>query len=145
MNVFVRSAFIAVALLLSVAAPGAAQSTTLAKAAPADEYFGPLKMSILGIRNTLKDEFVRLESAADVDTGDAFRHAAFVEKSIREWERKYPADSWLARSVLALHRVYVRIGSDEADRSAAQTAAWLLERYPNSPEAALIRSETGRS
>jgi len=144
MNDLLRSAFIAVALLLSVAGPASAQSTALAKVAPADEYFGPLKMSILGIRNSLRTEFVKLESVANVDTGDAFRHAAFVEKSIREWERKYPADSWLPRSVLALHRVYTRIASDEAERSAAETAAWLIERYPHSAEAAQVRSEAGR-
>jgi hypothetical protein len=145
MNDSLRSAFIAVALLLSVAAPAAAQPAAPAKVAPADEYFGPLKMSILGIRNSLKTEIVKLESNADVDTGDAFRHAAFVEKSIREWESKYPADSWLPRSVMALHRVYLRIASADAERSAAETAAWLLERYPHSAEAAQIRSESGRS
>jgi hypothetical protein len=145
MNVFVRSAFIAVALLFSVTAPGTAQAVSLSKAAPADEYFGPLKMSILGIRNTLKDEIVKLGSTASVDAAGAFRHAAFVEKSIREWEHKYPADSWLPRSVLALHRVYSRIASSDAERSAAATAAWLLERYPNSREAAQLRSEMGHS
>jgi hypothetical protein len=145
MNDLLRSAFIAVALVLSVAAPGAAKSTAPAKVAPADEYFGPLKMSILGIRNTLKDDFVKLESSASVDTGDAFRHAAFVEKSIRAWEHKYPADSWLPRAVLALHRVYARIASSDAERSAAETATWLIQRYPNSREAAQLRSESART
>jgi hypothetical protein len=145
MNDLLRSAFIAVALLLSVAGPASAQSTALAKVAPADEYFGPLKMSILGIRNSLKDELVKLESSANVNTGDAFRHAAFLEKSIREWERKYPSDSWLPRSVMALHRVYSRISSEDAQRSTAETAAWLIERYPHSAEAALLRSEVART
>ena len=37
------------------------ESAAKCKVAPADEYFGKLKMSILGIRNTIKDQGIKID------------------------------------------------------------------------------------
>ena len=48
-----KRTLLALALALSFVAPAIAAPT--ANLAPADRYFGRLKMSILGVRNSLKD------------------------------------------------------------------------------------------
>ena len=147
---FSRSATVAAlaaSLVLAANAPVAAQTTSptrnsghLAKLAPADEYFGPLRLSIIGIRNSLAQTTLRLESAG-FDDGDAFRSVSLVEASVRAWETKYPKDAWLPRTVLALHRVYRRMASESASLHAVDVAAWLLQKYPDSDEAHSLRAE----
>jgi len=111
------------------------------KVAPADEYFGPLGMSILGIRNALRDTATKLDVDPSADTESALQHVALIERSVRDWENKYPGDSWLPRTVLALHRVYARIRTEDGRKHATETASWLMERYETSREAQALRSE----
>ena len=96
--------------------------------APADEYFGRMKMSILGIRNALRDETAKV-------TGDP-RHASaqlascrWVEDAIEDWGRKYPHDTWLPTSIASLERVYVSIHTTRARTEAARLGAWARRRY----------------
>jgi hypothetical protein len=111
------------------------------KVAPADEYFGPLAMSILGIKNALKDAAARLDADPSADEDAALRHIALVETSIHDWEAKYPGDNWLPRTLLALHRVYSRIHSEDGRRHATDTASWLMGKYAKTAEARTLRSE----
>jgi hypothetical protein len=142
--IFARTAAvaaIAASLTFVAAAPLSAQ-TTLALAsnsAPADEYFGPLKMSVLGIKNSIVETSARLDSAPGDD--ESLHNANLVEASVREWESKYPRDAWLPRTILALHRVYRRMASAEANLHAVDMAAWLIAKYPGSDEARSLRSE----
>lgn len=106
--------------------------------APADEYFGNLKMSVLGIRNELR----LLESRVDAapDQGDRIlTMASFVEDALSDWESHYPADPWLAKSVYALEHVYSKVKSEAGRRSAMRVLSWLISRYSNTvfPEEAL--------
>lgn len=90
----------------AVPAPAAAAS----RVAPADEYFGRLKMSILGIRNQL----VRLEAKSyyrNESRTAMIGEATFIEDAMRDWSAKYPADPWIPGFRHRLHRVYVRIAS----------------------------------
>lgn len=91
---------------VAVPAPAAAAS----RVAPADEYFGRLKMSILGIRN----ELVRLE-AKSYYRGENKRaligEATFIEDAMRDWSAKYPGDPWIPGFRHRLRRCYVRIAS----------------------------------
>jgi hypothetical protein len=111
------------------------------KVAPADEYFGPMAMSILGIRNAIKDSAERLDLDPASDPDTALRNLALVESSVRAWETKYPADNWLPRTVLALQRAYERIHTEDGRRHAVETASWLMERYTESSEAQSLRAE----
>jgi hypothetical protein len=108
--------------------------------APADEYFGPLGLSVLGIRNQISETSARLDRAG-VDGEDATHGVALVEESVRDWESKYPRDTWLPRTVLALHRVYRRIANAESLRRSVDTASWLIARYPQTAEARAARGE----
>jgi hypothetical protein len=137
------SSFLA-ALLVASLSPAFAQSTAGHRLAPADEYFGPLKMSVLGIQNVLRDEAVKLASSNPPEPAAAFAHANLVERSVLDWEAKYPADHWLPRTIFGLERLYARIPSGESRHHAAEVANWLIERYPSSREASQMRGEVGR-
>ena len=82
-----------------------AKAAPKCKVAPADEYFGKLKMSILGIRNTIKDKglLVDVDSTKAESTLGAI---ALTEDAMHDWERKYPCDSWLPGTILALEHFY---------------------------------------
>ena len=106
--------FTLAALLLSavVAAhpPILMAATQLSRLAPADEYFGRLKMSILGIRNRI----VELENeSADpaLNNHSISWKLAMVEDALADWRTKYPADPWIGRFRTRLGTVYGRISS----------------------------------
>jgi hypothetical protein len=114
--------------------------TPRSAAAPADEYFGPLRMSVLGIRNSLARTTQRIEADGYGFDGET-KSVALVEQAVREWEAKYPRDSWLPRTVLALHTAYREIATDESLKRSIDTASWLIDRYPWSEEAGQAREE----
>ena len=97
--------------------------------APADEYVGKLKMSILGIRNTIHD----IGANIDVDASRAeglMGKADLAEDAIRDWEKRYPTDSWLPKSIFSLERMYAKIDSDDGRRRALAAMTWLVHDFP---------------
>jgi hypothetical protein len=101
------------------------------RVAPADEYFGKLKMSVLGIRNTIKDVGANL----DIDQtrwAQLASKAAFAEDAIKDWERKYPQDTWLAKTVFALERMYAKLDTDDGRKRSIASMKWLIHDFPKS-------------
>lgn len=77
-------------------------------AAPADEYFGHLKMSTIGIRNRVHDlvsTAVHDPEGAQTQLGMAER----VEDSMEDLARKYPRDSWVEGLFIGLERYYAHL------------------------------------
>jgi hypothetical protein len=72
--------------------------------APADEYFGPFKESILEIRNRL----VAFERDTSWDLARHVRAIDNVELAIEDWHEKYPRDPWLHGFSIRLATVYGR-------------------------------------
>jgi hypothetical protein len=110
--------------------------------APADEYFGRAKMSILGIANTIRDAGRRLDQGGSPSAmlqGPLF----LAVDAIRDWEHKYPSDHWIPRNLLALEMVYLRGGTRESFGLARRTAAWIATDYPNTQEAQRARLAVG--
>ena len=105
------------------------------KVAPADSYFGRLKMSVLGIQNVIKDMRLRIEADPD-KTPSIFGSLAMVEDAIHDWERQYPQDSWIAKDLLALEVTYLEASGDRARSFAVRTEAWLRRDYARSAYAA---------
>src|SRR5579872_6853116 len=73
-----------------------AMHVVLSDMAPADEYFGRFKMSILEIRNRLDamdrkldEEMLRPGTIQELDN---------LRNAILDWKHKYPRDPWLPRS-----------------------------------------------
>jgi len=82
-------------MILACAAP-AAHAAGMRDLAPADQYFGQLKMSVLGIRNELNALERRCESG-DRNVPAMMGKLAFVDDAMRDWRRQYPHDNWLPR------------------------------------------------
>lgn len=105
--------------------------------APADRYFGPLKMSILGIDNAMRLVERRIHGG---DLSDStLSSLTFVKVAIRDCERQFPRDPWLSRAVFALHRISTEFAGRRARVLAKETATWLSSRYADSREAELLR------
>ena len=106
-----------------------AVAETKTKIAPADEYFGRLKMSILGIANTIKDQSVMFDRRPE-EMESEMSKVSFAVDAIRDWEHKYPRDPWIAKSLFFLERFYNRIPTDAGRAQAKATMAWLVRDFP---------------
>ena len=117
---------------LSCATGACAQTRgALVQYAPADEYFGPLQMSILGIRNQLHDLGKQYDfKPENVDA--ILGKAVMAEASLRDWESRYPTDPALPRYVYWLTHLYQKINHALARRKSVETESWLLTRYGSS-------------
>lgn len=120
----VRGAALAVAcaLLLPIAAAAAEHPGP----APADEYFGRFKESILGIRNHLNDferkqDFELVRDHAVQGIGD-------LEDAIEDWHAQYPRDPWLPHFLNRVVRLYARC-HDITNRNAVNAISMLKRDY----------------
>jgi hypothetical protein len=96
------------------------------KVAPADEYFGKLGMSILGIRN----EMSQLSAKVDGDAGAGeIQGAETLEDAIRDWAQKYPQDDWLDRYAVGLEQLYARMQVGESRTHLTEFAQWIHKKY----------------
>jgi hypothetical protein len=114
------------------------------RVAPADEYFGKLKMSILGIRNVIKDQGLKVDYAPD-NAPSTFGAMALAEDALHDWEHKYPCDTWLPGTIFALEHFYLKIHTDIGVRRVHATYAWLRHDYPKSKIVRLAREEDGEA
>ncbi len=110
------------------------------KVAPADEYFGRMKMSILSIRNAIKDLGLKAEAHPE-NAESIFGTASLTEDAIRDWEQKYPLDTWLAKTVFSLQRMYAKVPTDEGRARARKAQQWVVARYGTTEFAATVRAE----
>jgi hypothetical protein len=102
--------------------------STLSRMAPADEYFGRLKESILEIRNRLdaldaRSDDQMLEPGTQHELDD-------LQDAIRDWHRRYPNDPWLPRMMRRLERDYQRAGAASTPE-ALELIAMLQNDYPD--------------
>lgn len=112
----------------------------MADLAPADEYFGPMKLSILGIRNTIRD--LGLKYDADPSNADGtIASAAFAEKAIKAWQQKYPRDTQLPRNIYFLEHLYAKIQTPAGSQKTYATETWLFTSYGGSAQARQLRKE----
>jgi hypothetical protein len=97
--------------------------------APADEYFGRLGMSILGVRNKVKDLGLDADTHPEHDR-NVLNAALFVEDAMRDWAKKYPFDHWLPRYAFALEQMYEEIPGDTAHKRALKQLAYITAYFP---------------
>lgn len=89
-------------------------------------------MSILGIRNQLRDLSLRLQYSPQKGE-DVLGSASMVEDAMHDWENKYPADPWLAKSVYDLTALYANVHTAHGHSSAARCLRWLMTHYGRTP------------
>ncbi|GAC1558211.1 MAG: hypothetical protein NVS3B17_07780 [Vulcanimicrobiaceae bacterium] len=120
------------------AAKDGARLAAVKRLAPGDEYCGPLKQSIIGFRNTLRDLGLRYDVNHDI-ASQTFASAQLTERSIRDWERKYPGDTQLPRAVYLLQRLYTKVLMQESRDRARQTAQWLEHDFARTAQDKQLR------
>ena len=103
--------------------------------APADQYFGRMKMSILGIRNAIHDMDTRAAYQVPSDVSYIYNKLLLVEAAIHDWQAKYPHDSWIPKMTYGLAMVYKKLPLDEAQDRMNDQLDWLVASYPYSDEA----------
>ena len=128
------SAFVKRSTEAQAAAKEAARQAVMKLLAPGDEYFGPLKLSYIGIRNTLHDIGLRYDVNHDL-AKQTFATAQLTERSIRDWQKKYPRDVQVPRAIYFLQRLYTKVLSVESRERARVTAMWLASDFHTSPQA----------
>jgi hypothetical protein len=111
------------------------------RVAPADEYFGRLKLSILGIRNTIKDAGLKADADQTHAVAIVMGSVALTEDAMHDWEKKYPRDTWIPAAILSLERLYAKLDNDEARKHAKRVMAWLVHDYPTSAPGKIGRKE----
>lgn len=111
------------------AIPFDAYMTTLA---PADEYFGPLGMSVLGIENEIK----RVNLLLDYQYGDRESGAAVeVGIAVDDMHKVYPRDVDMAKLLYECIAMLDRISTPETQEEARHLRGILTVEYQDSPQA----------
>ncbi|HEY2474984.1 MAG TPA: hypothetical protein VGI19_09290 [Candidatus Cybelea sp.] len=104
------------ALILALLIVATAPASSATGAAPADRYFGRMRMSYLGLNNTFKDA---AHNAGDYTTASGIANKVdFAMESLNDWESRYPRDPQLARSYflgqIALKKIWIKKYQDKA-------------------------------
>jgi len=128
---------IALALVACVA-PIAATASQLSNSAPADQYFGPLKMSALGVRNRLSALGKRYHARTITDT-DIIHDAKLIEASMAAWQKAYPGDPWIVSTYFHLEQVYQVVQSTNGRTHATIVLKFIAKEYPKTKQAHLSR------
>jgi len=102
--------------------------------APADEYFGPLKLSFIGMRNTIRDLGLRYDVNHDI-ASQTVASAQLTERAVHDWERKYPTDTQIPKTIYLLQRLYTKVLTLDARAHAHACAMWLFHDYAKSGQA----------
>jgi len=104
----------------------------LTRTAPADEYFGNLKYSPIGVRN----EVIRINKYLDKGWGYRMESDALqVENAVADWQKQYPHDRTLPGTLLDAFRLLQRVETDKTKAAASHVKATLLVQYADSRQA----------
>jgi len=111
------------------------RARTVTALAPADRYFGQLKMSVLGIRNAIKDISLRTNVAPSGDMQPLFRKLTFVEDAITDLKTQFPKDSWIPQFGLSLAQAFMKMHVADAAVRANDAIDWVIAEYPRTDQA----------
>jgi len=131
-------------LALAVAAATApATASPLSNSAPADQYFGPLKMSALGVRNRLNALGKRYH-ARTITNDDIIHDAKLIEASMAAWQQAYPHDPWVVSTYFHLEQIYQAVQSSNGRTHATIVLKFIAKEYLKTKEAHLSRLRLGQ-
>jgi hypothetical protein len=104
--------------------------------APADEYFGPLGMSIIGIQNQMKHINYMLDYRyGNREAGDALQ----VTTALDDLHKVYPRDRDLPQMLLECYTMLGRMDAPEVRDAAAHVKAILMVEYQDTAQARQVR------
>ena len=110
--------------------------------APADEYFGKMKLSFLGIDNTFRDQSIR--AGAHTTDQSVISKLDFAADSLRDWQHKYPKDPQLARSMWFGSQAYLKIWNAAGQNQAAYYLITLRNQFPHTYFGKQAKAELAR-
>jgi hypothetical protein len=99
--------------------------------APADRYFGKLKMSALRIRYEIMQLRPRYETHKLLPE-EAEHLAVLDEDAFDDWAAEYPHDAWLASTAYLLAQFYRELPGSDARARAMRLLAYVRSHFPNS-------------
>jgi len=104
----------------------------MTRTAPADEYFGNLKYSPIGVHNELE----RINKYLDKGWGYRMEPDALeVDSAVEDWQKQYPHDQTLPPALLDTIRLLERVQTDNTKAAAARLKTILLVQYASSRQA----------
>ena len=95
--------------------------------APADEYFGKLKLSYLGIRNIVHD--INVEGDSPLALPRQMGRIDAAHSAMLDWAEKYPRDNWLPRYMLSFAKMLQSKGQPFMDGTAVDLLFYMTNRY----------------
>lgn len=105
--------------------------------APADEYFGRIGMSVLGMRNELH----RINSYLDAGYGNQESNAgALLAEAVDDLHRVYPRDRDLPSLLLATYQTLQRMHTAQSQKSAQVIRSILTIEYQDTQQARQLLS-----
>jgi hypothetical protein len=111
--------------------------------APADQYFGKLKMSALRIRYETMQLRKRYETHELLP--EQTEHLLLLtEDAFNDWARAYPKDPWLASTGYAIATLYGELPGTTARGHAVALLLYVKTHFPNSTYAASSRAALHR-
>lgn len=116
------TALVLLGLVSGVAAP--------ANNAPADSYFGRLKMSALRIRYQIAQLRGRYFNHKLLPE-DVAHLASFASEAYYQWAARYPADGWLASTGYNLAQLYEDLPGTDARTQAARALNFVRTHFKN--------------
>ncbi len=109
----------------------------LTRTAPADEYFGNLKYSPIGVRN----ELTRINKYLDKGWGYRMEGDAIqVDSAVEDWQKQYPHDETLPGTLLDAFRLMERVETDKTKSAAERLRTILTVQYADSRQAQELSS-----
>jgi hypothetical protein len=104
----------------------------MTRIAPADEYFGSLKYSPLGVHN----ELIRINKYLDKGWGTRMEGDALqVDSAVEDWQKQYPHDETLPAALFDSIMLLQRVDTDSTKLAAVRLKTLLLVQYASSRQA----------
>jgi hypothetical protein len=103
--------------------------------APADEYFGRYRMSVLGMRNAIRDIARRVEGAPADEVSALYAKLTMVEDAILDLRHHYPRDTWLPRLGLSVAEAFALMPVPGARIRSNDDLDWVIADFPATNEA----------
>jgi len=104
----------------------------LTRTAPADEYFGNLHYSPIGVHN----ELVRINKYLDKGWGYRMEGDALqVDSAVEDWQKQYPHDTTLPAALLDTYKLLQRVETGKSKDAGSRVKTLLLVQYASSRQA----------
>ncbi|HEY6357460.1 MAG TPA: hypothetical protein VIX35_04420, partial [Vicinamibacterales bacterium] len=133
------AAALALACLAALLCSNQPAASATKGAAPADEYFGRMKMSYLGINNSLRDAYVMAGEHTTFPV--VIQKVMWAENALLDWQHRYPKDPQLPRSLFFLTAAYLKIWTGDGQSHALVYIAELRDRYGSTYFGKLVKAD----